>query len=125
MLVAVSHLEVLSVAWPPEISGVLVRRGEAITIGLNRSHSPERRHFSFWHEVGHWLLMHSAHAPCRSTYPGRAERQADLFATAMTMPEPWVRRLAADGAAADEMALRFRVSPRAMSRRIRELNLVA
>jgi hypothetical protein len=25
-------------------------------IGLNRRHSPERRHFSFWHEVGHYYL---------------------------------------------------------------------
>ena len=116
--------------WPVELSGVLVLRAGRVLIGLNRSHSPVRRHFSFWHEVGHYLLHRGSWQVCQAG-DGRPkengavspEREADAFATSLLMPDDWVRACSAEMRELSALARRFGVSPRAMARRLQELGL--
>ena len=128
MLVAKAPLEVLSLAWPDELSGLLLVRARIVVVGLNRRHSAARRHFSFWHEVGHYLMHHRTRAnpplPCRAS-PSKPlpayEREANAFAACVTMPREWVERLFGTEPGLDALARRFHVSPQAMARRLREL----
>lgn len=48
-------MEVMVIDWPEELSGVLLLREQRAVTGLNGRYSRERRHFTFWHEVGHYL----------------------------------------------------------------------
>ena len=101
MLLAHAPIDVVVLDWPPELSGVLVMRRHGPVIGLNRRHSPERRHFSFWHEVGHYLIhrprLSSGLLACPHPASPRIaelelEREADIFAAHVMMPAGWVRR---------------------------------
>lgn len=137
LLLAYAPIETISVDWPEDVAAVLVLRDGLATIGLNRRHSTVRRHFSFWHEVGHYLLHRArwSGAPCSAPAtpgaPSRREREADAFAANVLMPEAWVTRAwreangrrstGAVGVAA--LARRFRVSHEAMARRLEELGL--
>jgi Zn-dependent peptidase ImmA (M78 family) len=100
-------------------------------IGLNRRHSPGRRHFSFWHEVGHYVLHRRAalHGPLaclqakgETAFPSM-EREADRFAASVLMPEDWVRRAHAEGGSPERLAKQFAVTRQAMTRRLAELHL--
>ena len=126
MLVACAPVDVLSLDWPLELSGVLLVKSKRAFIGLNRHHSSPRRHFSFWHEVGHYLLhaprglMRCASAPAWGRFH-TLEREANLFASRLTMPEDWVLRLLPESATLTALARRFHVTPSAMERRLREV----
>jgi hypothetical protein len=135
MLIALAPVEVLAMDWPDELAGILVLRpsdpAPSATIGLNRRHSAGRRHFTFWHEVGHYVLHRRAalhgplaclHAKDEAAYPSM-EREADLFAAAVLMPEDWVRRAYAEGASPERLARQFAVTRLAMTRRLAELGL--
>lgn len=133
ILVAWGALEVVVMDWPGELAGMLVLREGQALIGLNRRHSVERRHFSFWHEVGHLVLhrdpLRSTPTLCPLLGPGasgeaKLEREADAFATSMLMPAEWVRDSHAELGNLFALARRFAVSPRAMARRLRELRLM-
>lgn len=136
MLVAHAPIDVRVEDWPQELAGLLLLRNGRATIGLNRAHAPTRRHFSFWHEVGHYLLHTSpgrgrpAQAawtgpPCLgSKLPGTTrEAEADAFAACVLMPLAWVNRASAEGMNLSALARRFMVGPTAMERRLRELGL--
>lgn len=43
-----------------EISGCLIRKGNRVAIGVNSSHSENRRRFTIAHEIGHYLLHEEA-----------------------------------------------------------------
>ena len=71
-------------------------------IFLNASDTPQRRRFTLAHELGHWICQHleGAREPvyCRhedvtaAAPPDRArEREANVFAAELLMPEPAVR----------------------------------
>ncbi len=134
MLVALAPIDVVAMEWPDDLSAVLVLRGRGAVIGLNRRHSPGRRHFSFWHEVGHYLLhrtrlergpLSCSHAPHQRRLEPALEREADSFAVNLMMPAQWVRRSLEDRPSVAALARDFGVTPRAMQRRLRELGLRA
>jgi hypothetical protein len=77
--------------WPDDLSGVMVRGGGINSIGLNRNHSRGRRHFTLWHEFFHFLVHHQRwHFQCGLREQRRQERDCDIFAAHVLMPEEWV-----------------------------------
>lgn len=112
------------------ISGLLYPMTREIV--LNASDPPARRRFTLAHEVGHWIChcLEGRSAPiyCRAEEVGadpaaRAlERDANVFAAELLMPEPAVRASwARDLVAA---AARFGVSGEAMHWRAYSFGLV-
>ena len=90
-----------------------------------------RRRFTLAHEVGHWICQalegHEAPVYCRSEDVGvgedkQLEREANVFAAELLMPEPAVREVFAGSAAA--RAETFDVSEEAMHWRLYSLKLV-
>ena len=141
LFVTLASIQVVLADWPADLDGVLLLRDGRATIGLNRNQAPARRHFTFWHEAGHYLMhvrRQSATSsrevrsegngwpgvPCATAMPGArlaCEAEANEFATQVLMPKPWVERLLPETGDLQTMARRFRVSPAAMDRRLREL----
>ena len=79
--------------WPQELIGVLVR-GEVITsIGVDRKHSRGWRHFTLWHESFHSLVHHQWYFQCNPWEQRRQERDCDVFAAHVLMPEEWLLEL--------------------------------
>ncbi|MDP3062680.1 MAG: ImmA/IrrE family metallo-endopeptidase [Chloroflexota bacterium] len=77
--------------WPPDPSGVLVRGVSTSSIGVNRNHSQGRRHFTLWHELYHYLVHdEQLHFLCRPWEHRLQERECDVFAAHVLMPEEWV-----------------------------------
>ena len=137
--------------WDLDCSGVLLPRERRIVLNarekaFGRDTPPLRRfRFTIAHEIGHWVchcLEGRAASPapsyCRPVDLAEAtdralEREANVFATELLMPEPAVRaawgELVARGLApADAVAAcarRFDVSPTAMQWRLYAFGLVA
>lgn len=132
LLLAYAPVEVVHVDWPLDLAGMLVLRDRRALIGLNRRHTAARRHFSFWHEVGHYVL-HREGGDARAIACGAArlpdavdsEPEADAFAAHLLMPEDWLARCRVDARDVTVMARRLRVSPEALALRLRELGLSA
>ncbi len=94
---------------------------------------PERRRFTIAHELGHWICQYRegglALFYCR---PGdvaaaadrAAEREANVFAAELLMPEPAVRAAWGEGPEIAACAERFSVSGEAMHWRLYNLGLV-
>lgn len=81
-----------------DVSGMLVPAERRIH--LNAAESPQRQRFTLAHEVGHWVCQvlagHAAPVYCRAVdlllEADRAlEREANVFAAELLMPEPEVR----------------------------------
>jgi Zn-dependent peptidase ImmA (M78 family) len=96
---------------------------------VNANDAPTRRRFTLAHEVGHWVCQvqegRDALVMCRAEdlAPGidRAlEREANIFAADLLMPEPAVRAVAADTKAADRLG----VSREAMRWRLYNFGLI-
>ena len=118
--------------WPPEVSGICVRGTLVSSIGINRNDSEGRRRFTLWHEFYHYLVHKDEWSfSCGPSDKHQRERECDIFAAHVLMPEEWVRRYwlheaggpAQAGWALLVMARRFQVSAAAMDRRLRELGL--
>ena len=112
-----------------EVSGMLLP-GER-EIWLNSSESPARRRFTLAHELGHWVcqVQEGRRKPvfCRSddvgVEEGRAlEREANVFAAELLMPEDTVREVWSGEIAAS--AARLGVSAQAMHWRAYTFGLV-
>jgi Zn-dependent peptidase ImmA (M78 family) len=95
---------------------------------LNAADSPARRRFTLAHEVGHWVcqVQEGRTVPvfCRAEEVGvgegkALEREANVFAAELLMPELAVRASAADSSA----AARFGVSGEAMRWRLYNFGL--
>ena len=108
-----------------EWSGLLVPAERKIYV--NTSEPEPRRRFTLAHELGHWVCqcLEGTAAPvyCRdkdlSTAADRArEREANVFAAELLMPEPLFRDVPQEEAAA-----RFGVSGEAMAWRLFNLGL--
>ena len=107
-----------------KIAGVLLRRGEGDAfIALNADHRAVRQRFTLAHEVGHWVCQVQAGrgtpVMCRAEdllpAADRAlEREANVFADELLMPEPAVRAVAGER----HPAARFGVSGEAMRWRL-------
>jgi hypothetical protein len=113
-----------------EVSGMLLPAEREVW--LNVTESPERRRFTLAHELGHWVcqVLEGRGAPvmCRADEvgvgEGRAlEREANVFAAELLMPEELVRERF-DGTAATTAPM-FSVSEEAMAWRAYNLGLVA
>ena len=120
-----------------EVSGLVIRKGKEIVIGVNKDHPPNRRRFTMAHELAHALLHHGNEVHydkdfrinLRSEESGLGihveEIEANFFAACLLMPR---RFLDADPAAAlvdaenadavASVAKRYGVSAHAMSIRL-------
>jgi Zn-dependent peptidase ImmA (M78 family) len=112
-----------------DASGMLVPAERRIY--LNAAESPQRRRFTLAHEVGHWVCQvlagHAAPVYCRAVdllpEADRAlEREANVFAAELLMPEQEVR--ASWAGSILECAKRFGVSEEAIEWRLYNLGLV-
>jgi Zn-dependent peptidase ImmA (M78 family) len=111
------------------ISGLLYPAVREIV--LNADEPPVRRRFTLAHELGHWICqcLEGTEKPvfCRVEEVGadpaakKLERQANIFAAELLMPEPAVR--AAWGGALDVTARLLEVSEEAIAWRLYNLGL--
>ena len=115
-----------------ECSGLLVPAERRVV--LRADEPPARRRFTLAHEVGHWVCQvregHEAPVYCRAadiapTADRALEREANVFAAELLMPEPAVRAEFTRAASAGELAGWFGVSEEAMSWRLYNVGLVA
>lgn len=138
----------LSLCYEPfegDVSGVLLRDDDSLTIGINSSHSPRRQRFTVGHEVGHFLLHpgrplivdKSVRVNLRdgrsSLATNREEIQANAFAAELLMPKEMIRGEFERGrwpandlheeAILDDLAEKFEVSRQAMEFRLVNLGL--
>ncbi len=120
-----------------EISGVLIRRGTNIVIGVAKEQAPTRQRFTIAHEIGH-LLLHEGEevhvdrdfrvnlrSPSSAEAVDVNEIEANAFAASLLMPEKMlqvdVKELAVDFEDAtkiDALASRYKVSNQAMTFRL-------
>lgn len=121
-------IPVLAANLSDNLSGVLVpeRCGNETryVIVVNSKHRLTRQRFSVAHELGHYFLhrgMQFAFTNHRRRR-GRLEREADLFAAELLMPEEAVR-CAASLMDFDGLVQIFGVSAAAMRRRLQELQI--
>jgi hypothetical protein len=125
----------LTVRESPELacSGMLLPARKEVWINASE-HARERRpRFTLAHELGHWIC-HCVGARPKAIYcrPGdlemevdrRLEREANVFAAELLMPEPAVRGAFARTPDAARLASRFDVSPEAMQWRLFNFGLV-
>ena len=112
------------------VSGMLVPAERRIVVnGREARESPGRRRFTLAHELGHWVCqcLNGATTPvyCRSAdldpaVDRSAEREANIFAAELLMPEAQVKAAATSGASLPE---RFRVSAEALQWRLHSFGL--
>lgn len=111
-------------------SGILVPAERRVV--LNAAEPPSRRRFTLAHELGHWVCQvlegHNAPIYCRDLDVTEAtdralEREANVFAAELLMPEPTVRSRW-DGSIS-ACAETFGVSEEAMHWRLYNVGLVA
>ena len=119
------------------VSGVLVRRGDSVRIGVNASHHPNRQRFTIAHELAHHILhpesptvfVDGAFVHFRgddvSDPEDARELEANVFAASLLMPEAYLKadlkgKLidAFDEAAMKSLANRYQVSPQALTIRL-------
>ena len=118
-----------------EVSGLIVRDGAAVTIGVNAKQSPARRRFTIAHEFGHFLLHaglsshvdHNYRVNFRSDESSLAVEvekiEANFFAACLLMPKQFLIAVDAIEAldsdrAVGRLATAFKVSRHAMSLRL-------
>lgn len=115
-----------------QVSGMLLPAQREIRLnGREARESPGRRRFTLAHEVGHWVCQclegRGAPVMCRAedVAPGAQpvlEREANVFAAELLMPETGVRALARSAHDADQ---RFGVSKEAMGWRLYSFGLAS
>lgn len=132
-----------------DTSGVYVKNGSQVVIGVNSSNGKLRRRFTIAHELGHYILGHQrdgafVDSPSKyftilfrdkdsSTGEYMQEREANAFAAALLMPRELVEKSISDyytpySFPAEDFNLvsvlceKFEVSSQAMSFRLTNLN---
>jgi Zn-dependent peptidase ImmA (M78 family) len=116
------------------ISGFYYDPGK--TIYVNSQEPPQRQLFTVAHELGHYFLEHQPNSDgkherasglVKPTSYSTSEADADFFAANLLMPEKLVRAEVKKFPYAVDLpsllAMRFGVSPSAMIRRLKYLNL--
>lgn len=115
-----------------DYSGLLLPSERRLIV--NASEPDQRRRFTLAHEVGHWVCQvaegHAAPVFCRTADlgpdPDRSlEREANVFAAELLMPEPLVRAEWKRAPSCTELASTFGVSDEAMHWRLFNFDLVA
>jgi Zn-dependent peptidase ImmA (M78 family) len=128
-----------------DISGFLYRDKNQTVIGVNTRHAPVRQNFTKAHELGHFLLhdeeqLHVDHnfrvvrLRDRSSSDGQeeAEREANLFAATLLMPESFLEADLAEFEYLDllddsdllELAKKYGVSTQALVNRLKNLGYI-
>ena len=112
-----------------DVSGLLIPAERRVYV--NGAEPAQRRRFTLAHELGHWICqcLEGTAAPiyCRAAEIGLApsvkalEREANVFAAELLMPEPAVRSAWTGGP--DACAERFGVSVEAMRWRLYSFGL--
>src|SRR2546427_1986631 len=104
------------------VSGMLLPAERQIWVNAREAQvSPGRRRFTLAHEVGHWICqcLEGRMAPvyCRSDEVGppngdaqQLEREANVFAAELLMPEALVRRKYEEASGLEDVAANFGVS---------------
>ena len=115
-------------------SGLLVPAQRRIWVNAREAaESPGRRRFTIAHELGHWVcqVLEGRWRPlfCRDVEPAGSgyppeEREANVFAAELLMPEPAVRDAFREDDSIEVAATRFGVSSAAMHWRLYNLGLV-
>ena len=121
------------------LSALIARRGSTTRIFVAQSETPYRKRFSLAHELGHYFLHLRGDAEIvdkrnymfreRTPSAGNCndsrarEVEANRFATALLMPEEFVRAEWEVNPNVSAMAKIFKVSPEAMEYRIDDLDL--
>lgn len=122
------------------VVGMIVKRGDDVSMLINSADPPFRKRFTIAHELGHHFLHMDGDGEYidrdanlfrrqrdddgPSTRPDRRrEIQANMFAASLLMPEREVRRYWDERPSIDELARIFKVSPEAMGHRLDALGL--
>lgn len=122
------------------LSGVIARRGTNVSILVNQSDSANRKRFTIAHELGHHFLHLMSHdgdyvdgqidlfrdddaATANNASLRAAEVQANIFASALLMPQDAVLEAYKQNANVETLAQWFNVSTEAMGYRLRRLGL--
>ncbi|MDQ7794109.1 MAG: ImmA/IrrE family metallo-endopeptidase [bacterium] len=121
---AARRLGVQVVDWhfPDRISSLLVRPTiHGAVIYLNCRHQLTRQNWHLAHELGHYIL-HPVGVYASTLGPGRLEREANIAATEILMPEEAIRvAVARKGFEVPALARMFGVSREALRLRLGEL----
>lgn len=121
------------------LAGMIVKRGDDVSMLVNYDDPPFRKRFTIAHELGHHFLhlmgdgeYIDKEANLFRQQPGedrlitserRREIQANMFAASLLMPEDEVRRYWKERRSIDELAKIFFVSAEAMGYRLDSLGL--
>lgn len=124
-----------------EISGFLLRKDGKSIIGVNNSHSPNRRRFTIAHELGHYFLHQFEGLHLDKTFHrsglsslgiSTEEIEANAFAAELLMPDHLVRKAVAgfegdliSDSGIEQLAESFQVSSQAMSIRLANLGFIS
>jgi hypothetical protein len=128
-VVSTLNLSLIRAAREPfQSEAALIPLGDSHAIVLRGTGDERRRRFTIAHEIGHFVLHPGRVAPERGGPANQAgrdqEREADVFAAELLMPEHLVRQAVLEvGADTACLAGRFEVSEQAMSVRLRRLGL--
>ena len=123
-------LTVVPFAFHNKISGLLKKEEEVI--GVNKTHHPLRQRFTIAHELGHFLLGHGMGEEHQEEMiddvfdrPQPQEREANLFASSLLMPEDWIKKyVKKNGMEIESLAKTFEVSKQAVTIRLLQLKLI-
>lgn len=122
-----------------DVSGLFLREGSDLYIGVNNGHAEERKGFTIAHEIGHYLLhssdiFHYDHLPPDSprtvlyrenSKSGPNEVEANAFAAELLMPEVLIKKCVdLEVLEISTLARVFRVSENAMRYRLTNLGLI-
>lgn len=113
------------------VLGYIEKRDGQVCIVVNQDNPPTRRRFTCAHELAHFYLHHDGDEleflDLRSTIRTPLEREADIFAAELLMPERVLRDEHASllFPTIEELARRFGVSRQAMQIRLANLGLSA
>lgn len=141
-----THLgvEVRSIPFEGELSGILTADAQHVIIGVNRLHTGTRQRFTIAHEIGHYLLHQHDDVHIDRGFPSRRrdeisgqaidpeEIAANAFAAEILMPAAFLRKDLGDRRidyADDEqvqyLAKLYDVSVQAMTFRLTNLGYLA
>jgi len=128
------------------LSGILLRDGEQVVIGVNADHHEHRQRFSIAHEIAHFLLhegdrvfvdreykINFRDSNSSSGTTDMEEAEANLFASLLLIPDEFIERdlsgqeidLSGDSKKINDLAValskKYNVSPAAMILRLSSL----